>query len=106
MNVLPATFPNAGTASPTSEKIQTTLYDLVATLNAETGPHEDGVVTAALVHILRTKRVLCTGAFKGYRLTCDRPTRSAHLEAHAMEQVLAIREGASHFARDSRRKVG
>jgi hypothetical protein len=53
-----------------SEKIHTTLYDLVEVLNAETEPYEEDIVTAIVAHILNSKRVLCTGVLKGYRLTC------------------------------------
>ena len=51
-------------------KIQTTLYDLVAVLNAELSPDEDNIVTATIVHLLNTHRVTCTGALRGYRLVC------------------------------------
>jgi hypothetical protein len=52
-------------------KIQTTLYDLVATLNAESSPDEDNAVIATVVHLLNTHRVTCTGALRGYRLVCN-----------------------------------
>ena len=52
-------------------KIQTTLYDLIATLNAEFSPDEDDVITAAVVHLLNTHRVTCTGALQGYLLVCN-----------------------------------
>jgi len=58
-------------------KMQTTLYDLVATLNAEISPDEDNVVTATVVHFLNTHRVTCTGALQGYRLVCNDRARSA-----------------------------
>lgn len=51
-------------------KIQTTLYDLVATLNTECSPDEDNAVIATVVHLLNTHRVACTGALRGYRLVC------------------------------------
>src|SRR5215470_10608302 len=51
-------------------KIQTTLYDLVATLNAEFIPDEDHAVIATVVHLLNMHRVTCTGALRGYRLVC------------------------------------
>jgi len=57
-------------------KIQTTLYDLVSTLNAELSPDEDNVVTATVVHLLNTRRVTCTGALQGYRLVCHDRERS------------------------------
>jgi hypothetical protein len=52
-------------------KIQTTLYDLIATLNAELSPDEDNVVTAIVVDLFNTHRVTCTGALQGYRLVCN-----------------------------------
>ena len=52
-------------------KIQTTLYDLIATLNAEFSPDEDAVVTATVVYLLNTHRVTCTGALQGYLLVCN-----------------------------------
>jgi hypothetical protein len=60
-------------------KIQTTLYDLVATLNAELSPDEDNVVTETVVHLLNTHRVTCTGALQGYRLVCNDRARPAQL---------------------------
>ena len=52
-------------------KIQTTLYDLIATLNTEFSPDEDAVVTATVMHLLNTHRVTCTGALQGYLLVCN-----------------------------------
>lgn len=52
-------------------KIQTTLYDLAAALNAELSPDEDNIVTATIVHLLNTHQVTCTGALQGYRLVCN-----------------------------------
>ena len=51
-------------------KIQTTLYDLVATLNAEFSPDEDHAVIETVAHLLNTHRVTCAGALRGYRLVC------------------------------------
>ena len=47
--------------TPSSTAIQTTLYDLLAALHAEVEPDEDAVVTAVVVHLLQTHRVICTG---------------------------------------------
>lgn len=58
-------------------KIPTTLYDLIATLNAELNPDEDSLVTATVVHLLNTHRVTCTGALQGYRLVCHDRARLA-----------------------------
>jgi hypothetical protein len=52
-------------------KIQTTLYDLVATLSAGFSPDEDNAVIPTVVHLLNTHRVTCTGALRGYRLVCN-----------------------------------
>ena len=41
--------------------IHTTLYDLSAALSAEVGPDEADVVTAAVMHLLNTHRITCTG---------------------------------------------
>jgi hypothetical protein len=57
-------------------KIQTTLYDLVATLNAELSPDEDNAVIATIVHLLDTHQVTCIGALRGYQLICNDRTRS------------------------------
>ena len=54
--------------SPEIMTIYTTLYDLSAALSAEVGPDEEDVVTAAVMHLLHTHRVTCTGNLKGYRL--------------------------------------
>ena len=56
---------------PSSTAIQTTLYDLLAALNAQVGPDEDAVVTAVVVHLLQTNRVTCTRTRKRYRLVWD-----------------------------------
>jgi hypothetical protein len=48
--------------------IHTTLYDLSAALSVEVGPDEEDVLTAAIVHLLNTHRVTCTGNLKGYRM--------------------------------------
>ena len=60
----------ADTVRSQVEKIQTTLYDLVATINVELSPDEDHAVIATIVHLLNTHRVTCTGALRGYRLVC------------------------------------
>jgi len=69
----------ADTVMSQVEKIQTTLYDLVATLNAEISPDEDNVVTATVVHFLNTHQVTCIGALQGYRLVCNDRARPAQI---------------------------
>ena len=70
----------AHTVRSQAAKIQTTLYDLVATLNAEFSPDEDNALIATVVHLLNTHRVTCTGALQGYRLVCHDRARSARLQ--------------------------
>jgi hypothetical protein len=69
----------ADTVMSQAAKIQTTLYDLVAILNAELSPDEDNIVIATVVHLLHTHQVTCTGALQGYRLVCHDGARSAQL---------------------------
>ena len=54
---VPATF-----STPVS--ITTTLYDLVEAINAEVGPDEDRLVTAALMHLINSSRVRFVGSRK------------------------------------------
>jgi hypothetical protein len=65
--------------APSPTALQTTVYDLLAALNAAVGPDADDLVTAVVIHFLQTHRVLCTGHRARYRLVWDgteRPTRS------------------------------
>lgn len=64
-------------------KIQTTLYDLVAVLNAELSPDEDNIVTATIVHLLNTHQVTCTGALQGYRLVCNDRARPVQTQPNS-----------------------
>lgn len=59
--------------TPSSTAIQTTLYDLLAALQAAVRPDEDAVVTAVVVHLLQTHRVTCTDNQERYRLVWDDP---------------------------------
>jgi hypothetical protein len=61
--------------------IETTLYDLIATIDAEVGPHEEDVMTATVVHFLNAHRITCTGNLKGFRIVCD--TTARRRRAHA-----------------------
>ena len=63
-----ATFPAASPATSSDQaSITTTLYDLVAALNAEVNPEDDALVTAAVVHIFNANRARFIGSRK--RLT-------------------------------------
>jgi hypothetical protein len=55
--------------------IETTLYDLIAAIDAEVGPHEEHVMTATIVHLLNAHRITCTGNMNGFRLVCDTTAR-------------------------------
>ena len=43
-----------------SSTIETTLYDLIAAISAEVGPHDDDLVTATMVHLVNSGRVKLT----------------------------------------------
>src|SRR2546430_1549623 len=78
--------------SPEIMTIHTTLYDLSAALSAEVGPDEENVLTAALMHLLNTHRVTCTGSLQGYRL------RASNARGHT-----AIHSDGTRQGRRSRR---
>jgi len=78
--------------SPEIMTIHTTLYDLSAALSAEVGADEEDVVTAAVMHILHTHQVTCTGNLKGYRL------RACNARGHT-----AIHSDGTRQGRRSRR---
>jgi len=71
MKTLERTVSRTAKKSPQPMAIYTTLYDLIAALNAEVGPDEEDVLTATVVHLLNSHRVTCTGNLQGYRLVCD-----------------------------------
>ena len=54
--------PPATASDPAS--ITTTLYDLVAALNAEVDPEDDALVTAAVVHLINANRTRFVGSRK------------------------------------------
>jgi len=73
--------------SPEIMTIQTILYDLSAALSAEVGPDEADVVTAAVLHLLHTHRVTCTGNLQGYRL------RACNARGHTARHSDGTRQG-------------
>jgi hypothetical protein len=77
-------------------KIQTTLYDLIATLNTELSPDEDSVVIATVVHLLNTHQVTCTGALQGYQLICNDRARSAQLPPQGYGCLSQFESYANH----------
>ncbi len=84
-------------------KIQTTLYDLIATLNAEISPDEDNVVTATVVHLLNTHQVTCTGALQGYRLVCNDRARPAQTPPKGYEYFSQFESYGAHCERPGHR---
>jgi len=50
--------------SPASMRITTTLYDLVEAISTETGPDEDHLVTAAVMHLINSSRARFVGSRK------------------------------------------
>jgi hypothetical protein len=53
---------------PRSLIIRTTLYDLIAALNAEVGTDEDDLVIAGVMHLLNTHRLTYSYASKARRV--------------------------------------
>ena len=86
-------------------KIQTTLYDLVATLNTELSPDEDSVVIAAVVHLLNTHRATCTGALQGYRLVCNDRARPAQLSPQGYDCFSQFESYDAHCERPSPKAI-
>jgi hypothetical protein len=63
---------------------RTTLYDLIAAIDAEAGPEADGVVTATVMHALKIYRVSCLGNFEGCQMVLDiKKQPSAPLPRHS-----------------------
>ena len=54
MNMTAAPSPDASRPSPT---IRTTLYDLMAAINAAVGPENEEAVVAIVVHLLGTGQI-------------------------------------------------
>jgi hypothetical protein len=53
---------------PRSLIIHTTLYDLIAAVNAEVGADEDDLVIAGVMHLLNTHRLPYSYASKPWRV--------------------------------------
>jgi hypothetical protein len=86
-------------------KIQTTLYDLVATLNAELSPDEDNVVIATVAHLLNTHRVTCTGALQGYRLVCNDRVRPVQIPPKEYGCFSQFENYANHRERSDHKPI-
>jgi hypothetical protein len=71
MNTYPQTSRKKTNDSLVSMPIHTTLYDLIAAIDAEAGPDADDVVTATVIHLLNTYRVSCLGNFEGCQMISD-----------------------------------
>jgi hypothetical protein len=55
--------------------MHTTLYDLIAAIDAEAGSEADDVVTATVMHALKAYRVSCLGEFEGCQMVLDMEKR-------------------------------
>ena len=86
-------------------KIQTTLYDLVATLNADLSPDEDNTVIATVVHLLNTRRVTCTGVLQGYRLVCNDRARSVQTPPKEYNCFSQFESCAAHCERSGHKAI-
>jgi len=59
----PATDPAATPAAASNPtRITTTLYELVAALNAQVAPEDDALVTAAVIHLMHVHRARFVGS--------------------------------------------
>lgn len=70
-----ASHQQTGDASA-SMPIHTTLYDLIAAIDAEVDSDESDVISAVLMHMLKTYRVSCLGDFEGCQMVLDEATTS------------------------------
>lgn len=95
----------ADTIMSQAAKIQTTLYDLIASLNAELGPDEDNIVIATVMHLLNTHRVTCTGALQGYRLTCNDRAHSAQIPPQGYGCCSQFESYANHCERSGHKVI-
>ena len=95
----------ANTVMAQAVKIQTTLYDLVATLNAEFSPDEDNAVIETVVHLLNTHWVTCTGALQGYQLVCNDRAYSAQLSPQGYGCFSQFESCANHCERSDHKVV-
>ena len=64
MQALATTLETVPTTASTPVHITTTLYDLVEAVNAATGPNEDRLVAAAVMHLLNSSRARFVGSRK------------------------------------------
>src|SRR5215813_12865131 len=95
----------AGTVMSQVAKIQTTLYDLVATLNVEFSPDEDHAVIAAVAHLLNTHRVTCIGALQGYRLVCIDRARPVQTPPQGYSCFFQFESYDAHCERPSHKAI-
>jgi hypothetical protein len=56
---------------PHSQIIRTTLYDLIAAINAEVGADDDDLVIALVVHLLKTHWLTYVGTVQPRRFVTD-----------------------------------
>ena len=70
MRVFEPNHPAARTNTPVSGRIVTTLYDLIASLNAQVTPSEDELVITAMKHIMNTRRLTFLELPPTYRIKC------------------------------------
>ncbi len=54
-----------------SPTIQTTLYDLIASIDDEVGPANGELVTATVVHLLNSRRVRFSGDPRQLEIICS-----------------------------------
>ena len=79
--------------SQTSERIHTSLYDLIAAVLDSVEPDDKEISTAVVMHLLNSHRIKGTGSFTGYRLmgaeidSCKATHRTLGRQSTAVEAV-------------------
>jgi hypothetical protein len=72
---------------PRSLIIRTTLYDLIAAINAEVGADEDDLVIALVVHLLKTHWLTYVGTVKPRRFSTDQSQIKKHVGVGQAEEL-------------------
>jgi hypothetical protein len=63
MNISTHSVPVSRRKQPRALLIRTTLYDLIAAINAEVGADEEDLVVALVVQLVRARRLTSLGPF-------------------------------------------
>lgn len=70
MRIFEPDDPTVQTDTPASERIVTTLYDLIESLHAQVMPSEDDLVIAAMKNIVNTRQLTFLDLPHAHRVKC------------------------------------